>query len=136
MNEPLDIDERESGRFALTFKDLPVGARFRQVNHQPRREWVKVTPIEATATSARHNAISADGQRATQVGHATLVAIPPYDDQPTPRQARHARAQQMRRSRQEQAALRLGFATIDHLVNAVLSMSDEKAAEVRHVLLS
>ncbi len=118
----------------MTFKELPIGARFRQINHRPGVEWVKVEQTEATAMRARQNAVSADGQRMAQVGHSTKVAMPPYDDQPPPSQLRNARKQQARRSRMEQAAQRFGFDTIDQLTARLLALSTEDAEQIKAIL--
>lgn len=118
----------------MTFKELPVGARFRQINHRPGVEWVKVEQTEATAIRTRHNAVSADGQRLASVGHSTKVAVPPYDDQPPPSQLRNARKQQARRSRMEQAAQRFDFDTIDQLTGAMLALSPEDAEQIKAIL--
>jgi hypothetical protein len=64
----------------MTFKELPIGARFRQVNHQPHTEWVKVEPVSATAHRAGYNAQTVDGSRSAKVGHSTKVLVPPYGD--------------------------------------------------------
>lgn len=64
----------------MTFKELSIGQRFRQVNHRPDREWIKIEPVAATAHSSRYNAQSVDGQRTEQVGHSAKVVVPPYGD--------------------------------------------------------
>jgi hypothetical protein len=64
----------------MTFKELPIGARFRQANHRPAVEWVKVEPVKATAARAGYNAQTVDGSRSAKVGHSTKVLVPPYGD--------------------------------------------------------
>ncbi len=64
----------------MTFKELPIGARFRQANHRPHTEWVKVEPVKATADRAGYNAQTVDGSRSAKVGHSTKVLVPPYGD--------------------------------------------------------
>ena len=64
----------------MTFKELPIGARFRQANHKTAVEWVKVEPVKATAARAGYNAQTVDGSRSAKVSHSTKVLVPPYGD--------------------------------------------------------
>lgn len=64
----------------MTFKELPIGARFRQANHRSAVEWVKVEPVRTTASRAGYNAQTVDGSRSAKVGHSTKVLVPPYGD--------------------------------------------------------
>ena len=57
-----------------TFKDLPIGQKFRLINW-PGTEWVK-TRLTVTETT-RYNAIGDDGRTRT-IGHGAKVMIPPY----------------------------------------------------------
>jgi hypothetical protein len=64
----------------MTFKELPIGARFRQANHHTAAEWVKVEPVRTTAHRAGYNAQTVDGSRSAKVSHNTKVLVPPYGD--------------------------------------------------------
>jgi hypothetical protein len=64
----------------MTFKELPIGARFRQANHHTAAEWVKVEPVRTTARRAGYNAQTVDGSRSAKVSHNTKVLVPPYGD--------------------------------------------------------
>lgn len=64
----------------MTFNDLPVGAKFRILRDSKRQvEWTKIEPILFDAGHVRYNAMSERGGH--KFGHATKVAIPPYDVQ-------------------------------------------------------
>ena len=64
----------------MTFKELPIGARFRQANHHTAAEWVKMEPVRTTAHRAGYNAQTVDGSRSAKVSHNTKVLVPPYGD--------------------------------------------------------
>ena len=60
------------------FRELEIGQRFRMRNF-PKTEWIKIEPVRFTAGQARYNAIAADGQRTSQIGHGAKCSLPPYD---------------------------------------------------------
>ena len=61
----------------LTFKDLPVGARFRSVNFARTTVWKKIDPVyfPPPAKHVHYNSVSADGSKQSKFGHSTVVVI-------------------------------------------------------------
>jgi hypothetical protein len=98
-----------------TFKEIPIGQRFRLARLTRGLEWVKIEPVRRENGSVLYNASSPDGERYNHIGHSAKVILPPYGD------TTQASRQKQRYARLKAAVLAAGWSSIAELETAMLT---------------